>query len=136
MTPEQRAAVEGLILGLEADLGDYFDPPDNPAANALRAVLAEVDRLRGVLSEGLNLCVRARKLDAQQRTNDIVDIAGGEIDLERYAPRHNWLHPDAPVNTRCATVHLWVQDQYDTDLAAWERRARTTLSQPSAGEPK
>lgn len=46
-----------------------------------------------LLSAGLNLCVRARKLDG------------------------------AP----CGTINLWVQDQYDKDLAEWEESARSAL---------
>ena len=87
------------------------------------------DCCKDLLSEGLDLCVRARKLDAQDRTNGIVEMAKGEIDLERYAARHNANDPDSPVLTRCGTAALWVLDQYERDLAAWERKARHHLTQ-------
>lgn len=62
------------------------------------------DDLAALLSEGLDLCVRARKLD---ETISAIPQVGG---------------------TRCATPALWVMDQYDRDLADWERRARKALA--------
>ena len=82
---------------------------------------------RKLLSEGLDLCVRARKLDAMFRTN--AHVEAGVTDLEVYAPRHNALWPDQPVLTRSATPAIWVQDQYEHDLADWERRSRHHLMQ-------
>lgn len=83
-----------------------------------------------LLSEGLDLCVRARKLDAQERANVVADMAP-EIDLERYATRHNsapyYYHQ--PMATQSGTVALWVQDQYERDLADWEQRTRHHLMQ-------
>ena len=64
--------------------------------------------LEEALSEGLDLCVRARKLDAlcdkalQQEMGRIYD-------------------------TKCATPAMWLQDQYDTDLATWEQKSRKLL---------
>lgn len=81
-----------------------------------------------LLSEGLDLCVRARKLDAQERTNAMAEAFPG-IDLERAAPRLNRHSPDAPYLTKSGTVALWVQEQYDADLASWEKRARHHLMQ-------
>lgn len=81
-----------------------------------------------LLSEGLDLCVRARKLDAQVRTNVIADLSPG-TDLERHAARHNLRHPDQTIMSQSGTVPLWLQDQYDRDLADWERRARHHLMQ-------
>lgn len=81
-----------------------------------------------LLSEGLDLCVRARKLDSQDRTNTMVEVFPG-IDLERAAPQLNANHQEAPYMTRSATMPLWVQDQYEKDLADWERRARHHLTQ-------
>ena len=67
------------------------------------------DPIRLLLSEGLDLCVRARKLDESM-------IALQEL----------WAsNPDM---TRSGTIPLWVQDQYDKDLADWEARARRALS--------
>lgn len=88
-----------------------------------------------LLSEGLDLCVRARKLDAQQRTNDLLEVAPG-LDLDHYAARHNALQPDSPVLTRSGTMALWVLDQYEKDLADWERRSRQHLMQGCANPPQ
>jgi hypothetical protein len=97
------------------------------------------DMCRTLLSEGLDLCVRARKLDMQERTNIEAEMLGDEALLERRAARHNALYPDAPILTRSATIPMWVQEQYETDQANWERRSRHHLTQgcptPSAKEP-
>lgn len=84
------------------------------------------DLFRRLLSEGLDLCVRARKLDAMVRTHAVADSTP---DLATYAARHNALFPDQPVLSRSGTIPLWVQDQYERDLADWERRARHALMQ-------
>lgn len=62
------------------------------------------DDLALLLSEGLDLCVRAKKLD------EAVSVAAA------LGAEYN-----------CATPAMWVQDAYDRDLAAWEDRARATL---------
>jgi hypothetical protein len=72
---------------------------------------AEIERLRNALHEGLNLCVRARKLD-----ESITAKACRE--LGSYATEH----------VKCGTPHLWVLEQYDNDLVAWEQDARKTLN--------
>ena len=64
--------------------------------------------IRELLAEALDLCVRARTLD--EATESLTPL---------YAAN--------PTMTRSATPHLWVLDQYDTDLADWERRAREAL---------
>lgn len=79
------------------------------------------------LSRGLDLCVRARSLDAQDRTNVMVETFPG-IDMTRAGPRLNAVFPDTPYTTRSATIPVWLQQQYDTDLAAWESETRTMLS--------
>lgn len=88
------------------------------------------DCCRKLLSEGLDLCVRARKLDMQERTNTIAERSPG-TDLDRYAERHNaWPHNEhQPVSSQSGTIPLWVQDQYERDLADWERRSRAHLMQ-------
>lgn len=86
------------------------------------------DDLARLLSEGLDLCVRARKMDAQDRTNAMAEAFPG-IDMERVAPRLNAGLSWAPYETRSATIPIWLQEQYERDLAAWEARARTTLLQ-------
>jgi hypothetical protein len=69
---------------------------------------ATIRELSALLSEGLDLCVRARKLDKPV-----------------IATQEEWAKN--PSITRSATPALWVQDQYDTDLADWETRARNAL---------
>ncbi len=81
-----------------------------------------------LLSEGLDLCVRARRLDAQQRSNDMAEFFPG-FDLEKGAAGLTANRPDAPYLPKSATIPLWVQDQYETDLADWERRTRRHLTQ-------
>jgi len=79
------------------------------------------------LSDGLNLCVRARALDSHARTADMVAAFPG-IDMERSAPQLNAINADAPYETRSLTVPAWVQQQYEHDLAAWERATKAMLS--------
>lgn len=85
-----------------------------------------------LLSEGLDLCVRARKMEAQDRTNAQIEMSSApkewwDENLERRAARHNAMFPDQPMSTRSATIPLWVEDQYEKDLAEWERKARRHL---------
>lgn len=90
---------------------------------------------RTLLSEGLDLCVRARKMDAQDRTNAALKASvdpEGWVEsgkFEQYVRRTNIVNPDQPLLPRSGTIALWVQDQYETDLADWERRARAYLLQ-------
>ena len=72
--------------------------------------MGEVDPIRELLAEGLDLCVRARKLDEQATL----------CSLDKYHP--------SPEGPRCITPHIWVIDQYEKDLADWEARARKALS--------
>lgn len=103
MSDETRAAVtpaeylKGLARGHADTAGEI---------SLLNAVIRET---RGLLSEALDLCVRARKLDEPV------------IALKEAWDRDSTM-------TRSATPALWVQDQYDTDLAEWEERARKVLS--------
>lgn len=72
--------------------------------------MTDTETLAELLSEGLDLCVRARKLDEQiQRA---LEAGMGRI---------------FPGNTRCGTLALWVQEAYDKDLAEWEAKAQTAL---------
>ena len=73
-------------------------------------VVSDIQELAKLLSEALDLCVRARTLD---QTAEQTEQGGPE-----------WSNFAA---TRCATPHLWVLDQYDKDLSEWEERARSTL---------
>ncbi len=63
-----------------------------------------------LLSEALDLAVRARKLDEQVAIMNMAKIG--------------YCGPE----TNSGTPALWVMDQYDTDLADWEKRARKALS--------
>ncbi len=87
-----------------------------------------------LLSEGLDLCVRARKMDAIDRTTAQIETSSAPAEwwdqnLGRRAARHNELFPDQPMWPTSATLPLWVQDQYEKDLAEWERKARHHLQQ-------
>lgn len=77
---------------------------------------------KALLSEGLDLCVRARKLDQALTTAMAAGGVGGD-------------RPRQGAGTRSLTPALWVQDQYDSDLADWERRARHHLMQGCSGSP-
>ena len=94
---------------------------------------------RRLLSEGLDLCVRARAMDAVDRTAAAMSVstAGKEwwdANLAARASMHNATWPDSPMSNRSATLPLWVQDQYERDLADWERRSRAHLMQGCAVE--
>jgi hypothetical protein len=68
--------------------------------------------LENLLHEGLNLCVRARKMDEAL-------LAAECRKRGSYAPEH----------VNCLTPHLWLQEQYDADLAEWEEKTRNHLTQ-------
>jgi hypothetical protein len=55
-----------------------------------------------------------------------------EIDMKRCAPRLNANFPDQPYTTKSHTIAAWVQQQYDVDLAAWERDTKAMLLRMSA----
>jgi hypothetical protein len=71
----------------------------------------KADELAEVLSEGLDLCARAKLLDAQ--IERALQAGMGRI---------------FPEGTRCGTPALWVQQQYDMDLDAWEKKAREVMT--------
>lgn len=73
-------------------------------------MMTPAEELAEILSEGLDLCVRARGLD--QQIEYALQAGMGRI---------------FPEGTRCATPALWVQEQYDTDLADWEAKARSAI---------
>ena len=93
-----------------------------------------VEDLARLLAEGLDLCVRAREIDAGFRRAATLacssDPEAWQADgtFGRHVARNNIENPHAPISTRSATPYLWVQDQYDRDLADWEKRARATLA--------
>lgn len=86
-----------------------------------------------LLSEGLDLCVRARKLDAIDRRAAALSASSDPEEwqrdglFDRYVERHNIEYPDTPLSTRSMTIPLWMNEQYQTDLAAWEAKARKFL---------
>ena len=90
---------------------------------------------QALLSEALDLCVRARTLDAAMRTIAELDASASPEDwvqsgrFNRHVERHNARHPDQPITSRSGTIPIWIADQYEADLAAWERRARHHLQQ-------
>lgn len=66
--------------------------------------------LAELLSEGLDLCVRARNLDEQ--IERALEVSMGSI---------------FPEGTRCGTPALWIRDQYDNDLTEWEKKSRAAM---------
>lgn len=96
------------------------------------------ETIRDLLSEGLDLCVRARALDDMDRRRAVLEVSSdGEMwqrtgGFDRYVERHNARYPDQQISTRSAPFPLWVQDQYERDLADWERRARAALMKEDA----
>lgn len=96
-------------------------------------MISAADELAELLAEGLDLCVRARWLDAQDRTNTELEVSSDGAAWEasgkygRHAKMHNELFPHAQVMSKSATIPLWVQDQYEKDLAAWETKARSAM---------
>lgn len=52
--------------------------------------------------------------------------------FSEYLDRHNAANPHQPIATRSGTVPLWLNDQYDRDLADWEARARKALLSASS----
>ena len=93
------------------------------------------DTCRELLAEGLDLCVRARQMDAMDRREATLKIS---VDPDRWVEsglfdkhveRHNIERPHAPISTKSGTVWLWVKEQYETDLAAWEKKSRHHLMQ-------
>jgi len=90
---------------------------------------------RQLLSDGLDLCVRARKMDAMDRRENTLAISADPdswIDSGRFdehVARNNIYYPHQPLSTRSGTVPLWLNEQYDRDLLAWEEKSRVHLMQ-------
>ena len=75
------------------------------------------ERLAGLLADGLDLCVRARKLD--ERTQEAINTSA---------------HVKGNHDGRgSGTVALWIIDAYERDLAAWEARSRDALMETGHG---
>lgn len=69
-------------------------------------------RAEALLSQALNLAVRARKMDEQEKAAAVAANRGGFMDR---------------IISRSGSVQAWVQDQYERDLVAWESAARQYL---------
>ena len=88
---------------------------------------------RDLLNEALNLACRSDQFEEQRRRQAALDASidpeawqkGGIFDA--YVQRHNETFPHSQIAPKCLTMHLWVQDQYDKDLADWQARAREHL---------
>lgn len=96
-----------------------------------------MDTAESLLSEALDLCVRANKLDAQQRANTehAASMKPEDWDADRFARhamRHNIKHPEIPMETAVKLIPKWVEDHYATDLADWQKRARAFLMRTTA----
>jgi hypothetical protein len=91
------------------------------------------DQCAKLLSEGLDLCVRARKLDAQDRANASISASrhGGVWESSGLF-NEEW--PYREIAPKSATIPIWVADQYERDLAAWEQKARHHLMQGCAAK--
>jgi len=90
---------------------------------------------RELLNEALNLAVRSEQFEEQRRREAALDAVSdpdawqADGTFDRYVERHNINRPHAKIAPRSMTMHLWVQDQYDKDLAAWQEKARAHLGQ-------
>ena len=88
---------------------------------------------RDLLDEALNLACRSDQFEEQRRRQATLDASidpeawqkGGRFDA--HVERHNATFPHQRIAPKCATMHLWLQDQYDKDLAGWQDRARAHL---------
>ena len=85
---------------------------------------AEIDAdemaLATLIAEALDLCVRARSLDDQSLKKSMREV------VPKSAAELGPSHPE--IYGRSGTPYLWVQNQYDKDLQAWEDRAKETLT--------
>lgn len=67
---------------------------------------------------------RDREAELSRLLNEAIDLSLRARTLDETTPRPG----DDPLMTRSATPALWVLEQYDNDLAAWEAKARNVLS--------
>ena len=87
----------------------------------------------GLLSEALDLCVRARDMEARERRGAALGASSAPDEwqasgsFDRHVTRNNIQHPDFPIHHSSATVPLWLEHQYQRDVSDWERRARSAL---------
>lgn len=72
------------------------------------------ENLAELLARGLDLCVRAQKLD------DPIEL----LPVDHPENECDW-----PIQRqRCATPHLWILNRYDEDLAAWKAESEEFLT--------
>lgn len=90
---------------------------------------------RDLLNEALNLACRSDQFEEQRRRQAALDASSDAEEwlesgrFDAYVERYNLTHPHQRMATESLTMHLWVQDQYDKDLADWQARARKHLMQ-------
>jgi hypothetical protein len=75
------------------------------------ALQAKLDKYVEALSEGLDLCARARKMASME--HEMADTYLRNPDM-----------------TRSATIPLWAEEQYQRDLAAWEAKSKALMPHP------
>jgi hypothetical protein len=105
-TVGQREAEAAERRRVRAEMGV---DPDAPAWGAQTTLTTREERLASLLSEGLDLCVRARALDK---------VEEDRIETQMRNPHM----------TKSGTIPLWMAEQYQTDLAEWEAKARKALT--------
>ena len=88
---------------------------------------------RDLLNAALNLACRSDQFEEQGRREAALAASGSPDEWQQngrfdaYVERHNAHYPHAKIATKSTTMHLWVQDQYDKDLAEWQATARAHL---------
>lgn len=102
------------------------------------------DRGTELLHDALNLAIRSDQFEQQARRDAALSLSDdpeawqecGRFD--DHVSRHNGTFPHSQIAPRSLTMHLWVMDQYERDLADWQSRARAHLTQgcPTEQRPK
>jgi hypothetical protein len=113
--------------------GTFQTFPRHPVT--MESEIMGCETCRKLLNEALNLAVRSDQFDEQARREAALDASqcpdewqeSGRFDA--YVERHNATTPHRRIATKSMTMHLWVQDQYDKDLADWKGRARRHLTE-------
>lgn len=74
-------------------------------------------------------------MDAADRREATLSASGSPQEwlesgrFDRYVEGHNVNNPDMPIATKSWTIPLWLEEQYQHDLADWERKSRHHLMQ-------
>ena len=93
------------------------------------------EKCRELLSQALDLCVRARKMDEIDRREGYLRASTNPKEWEesgmfdRFVERHNAQFPHKACATQSETIPLWFHDQYEKDLHEWEKASRAHLMQ-------